>query len=131
MSLASLIRGNSVPDKFATATPATFATEPLKPDRSVATVATVAVAMPRIERRSEVSGASENNVQWGLLAAAIDSCCDARGDSPENRAALLADCREEPVTNWPWLTQHFNGEAILFGARATLANAMAQGANDD
>lgn len=44
MSLADLIRGKSAPDKFATATPATFATQKAANSQSVASVATVAVA---------------------------------------------------------------------------------------
>lgn len=44
MSLANLIRGKSGPARFATATPATFATEERERGRTVASVATVAVA---------------------------------------------------------------------------------------
>lgn len=47
MSLANLIRGKSAPDKFATATPATFATQEGERARTVASVATVAVATTR------------------------------------------------------------------------------------
>jgi len=44
MSLSSLIRGKSEPARFATATPATFATPRAERGRTVASVATVAVA---------------------------------------------------------------------------------------
>lgn len=44
MSLADLIRGENVAGRFATATPATFATEEAADGRTVASVATVAVA---------------------------------------------------------------------------------------
>jgi len=44
MSLSSLIRGKSEPTRFATATPATFATQAGERGRTVASVATVAVA---------------------------------------------------------------------------------------
>jgi len=47
---------------------------------------------------------------WSQLERAIRECCDQRGDSAENRAALLADCVKEPVTDWPWLTQYFRSE---------------------
>ncbi|ODT82150.1 MAG: hypothetical protein ABS69_05325 [Nitrosomonadales bacterium SCN 54-20] len=46
MSLADLIRGKKALDKFATATPATFATPKPEERRTVATVAGVAVAIP-------------------------------------------------------------------------------------
>ena len=45
MSLSNLIRGKSEPVRFATATPATFATHEGERGRTVASVATVAVAM--------------------------------------------------------------------------------------
>ena len=44
MILADLIRGKSIPNRFATATPATFATQAETKRRTVASVATVAVA---------------------------------------------------------------------------------------
>jgi hypothetical protein len=47
MSLASLIRGKSAPNKFATATPATSATPDREKGLTVATVATVAFATAR------------------------------------------------------------------------------------
>jgi hypothetical protein len=46
MSLVDLIRGKKVRDKLATATPATFATPKPEERQTVATVATVAVAIP-------------------------------------------------------------------------------------
>ena len=46
MSLSNLIRKNSKPVRFATATPATFATHEGENERTVASVATVAVAKP-------------------------------------------------------------------------------------
>ncbi|SCY42382.1 hypothetical protein SAMN05216420_10635 [Nitrosospira sp. Nl5] len=46
MSLKDLIRGKKAHDKFATATPATFATPTPEERQAVATVATVAVAIP-------------------------------------------------------------------------------------
>jgi hypothetical protein len=45
MSLVDLIRGKNTPDKFETATPATFATQGTEKGRTVASVATVAVAV--------------------------------------------------------------------------------------
>lgn len=113
MSLVQLIRGIGAPDKFATATPATSATSTAENSRSVATVATVAVA----ELTTEIVGpfAPLNHVaEWTRLEAAINACCTARHDSEENRAALLADCRDEPVTKWCWLSDYFNGEAALW-----------------
>lgn len=46
MSLANLIRGDNIPDKSATATHATLATQSAEMQRTVARVATVAVAKP-------------------------------------------------------------------------------------
>jgi hypothetical protein len=47
MSLANLIRGKRTHDNIATATPATFATQETERERTVASVATVAVANSR------------------------------------------------------------------------------------
>lgn len=54
MSLARLIKGNSDPARFATATPATFATPRAEGRRTVATVATVAVAKSENEKPEKV-----------------------------------------------------------------------------
>jgi len=48
VSLADLIRGKGAPDRYATATPATYATQEGERGRPVASVATVAVANPRM-----------------------------------------------------------------------------------
>ena len=67
MSLAQLIRGKSVAEKFATATPATSATVVPETGRSVATVATVAVASSRCELLDATTA-----VQWTELEEAIN-----------------------------------------------------------
>ena len=45
------------------------------------------------------------------LEAAIHACCGCRGDAGHNRTALLADCWQEPATDWRWLIRHFGHEA--------------------
>ena len=50
---------------------------------------------------------------WRELEAAIHTCCDARGDTQENRAALLADCWQEPASKWSWFVWYFNQSAAL------------------
>ncbi|MDA8093175.1 MAG: hypothetical protein M0T84_04555 [Betaproteobacteria bacterium] len=59
MSLANLIRGKSNTGKPATATPATFATQEAGTGRTVATVATVAVANPRKPIREHIPAPPE------------------------------------------------------------------------
>lgn len=54
MSLSNLIRGKSEPARFATAIPATFATPRAESGRTVATVATVAVAKSENEKPEKV-----------------------------------------------------------------------------
>ena len=54
MSLSNLIRGKSEPARFATAIPATFATPRAESGRTVATVATVAVAKSEHEKPAKV-----------------------------------------------------------------------------
>ena len=49
---------------------------------------------------------------WANLEDAINTCCDTRGDTAENRAALLADCWHEPATKWAWLTWYFSHETM-------------------
>jgi hypothetical protein len=44
---------------------------------------------------------------WNELEAAIQACCDSRNDGAEHRAALFADCWEEPSTDWPSLSDIF------------------------
>ncbi len=51
---------------------------------------------------------------WAVLESAINACCDARRDTPENRAALLADAWHEPADSWAWLTAYFNGESARY-----------------
>ncbi len=87
MSLANLIRGKRVSDQFATATPATFATQRADRGLHVATVATVAVAIPSqpiTERHIDPAAASRHqrvlaklNASPGLRIAVV---CDGEGD---------------------------------------------------
>jgi hypothetical protein len=48
---------------------------------------------------------------WAELETAIHERCDTRGDSEENRQALLSDCRELATTDWPWFAWYFRQEA--------------------
>ena len=47
----------------------------------------------------------------GLLVAAINRCCDARGDDSANRAALILECTALPAWEQRELRDHFNEEA--------------------
>lgn len=47
---------------------------------------------------------------WEVLASAINACCDARQDPEEHRSALLTDCYNCAVSDWPYLTSYFNDE---------------------
>lgn len=75
MSLANLIRGKSVPDKFATATPATFATQERERGRTVASVATVAVASPKEHKAVPLTAEDEKAIRAWL--AQIEETCPA------------------------------------------------------
>ena len=48
--------------------------------------------------------------KWERLQAAIIACCEARGDTDEHRAALLADCLREEPADWGWWTNYFEHE---------------------
>lgn len=48
---------------------------------------------------------------WRELEAAINACCNERGDSQENCAALLVDCWQEPASKWAWYVWYFRQEA--------------------
>lgn len=67
MSLANLIRKKGEPTRFATATPATFATQEGERGRTVASVATVAVAKSREEQSAPPQQAPETPARWWLL----------------------------------------------------------------
>ena len=67
------------------------------------------VLIPRLRlHKSELTALLR---QWTALGAAIAACCAARGGSPDNRAALLADCWREAPADWPWFTHYFESEA--------------------
>ena len=51
------------------------------------------------------------------LRQSIERCCDARGDDDENRAALIRECGELLPDAQLDMLEHFQGEAIRFGAR--------------
>ena len=44
------------------------------------------------------------------LIAAVDRCCDARGDDHGNRAALIADCKLLAPHEQADMLDHFDGE---------------------
>ena len=100
MSLAQLIRGKSVPEKFATATSATVMPETGR------SVATVAVASSMCEMLDATTA-----VQRAELEEAINQCCAARGDSEEHRMTLLADCLREDPCDWQWWVDYFDRES--------------------
>ena len=52
------------------------------------------------------------------LVQAIHRCCDARGDEPENRAALLEECADLLPEQQADLLAHFSIEAIRWEATA-------------
>jgi hypothetical protein len=60
---------------------------------------------------------------WEEVEAAVNACCDARGDSNEHRLALIADCLQMPVTDREWLIGYFqmkerHEQAITTGTQA-------------
>lgn len=48
------------------------------------------------------------------MVAAINRCCDARGDDSANRAALILDCTVKAALEQRELRDHFNEEAALW-----------------
>ena len=51
------------------------------------------------------------------LRQSIERCCDARGDDDENRAVLIRECGELPPDAQADMLEHFQREAIRFGAK--------------
>jgi len=68
MKLANLIKGSPSRVQVATATPATFATDPARLNTAVATIATVAASNPPDSQMGEFSGAEELMVRKWLRA---------------------------------------------------------------
>ena len=87
MSLLTTIRKRR-DERFATATPATFATLDGEKGRTVATVATVAVANPKAEA-VDVVGYYPTRADIDLLDSLIHELCDLQGDKAETREAML------------------------------------------
>lgn len=48
------------------------------------------------------------------LIAAVNRCCDARGDDDGNRAALFADCKRLTPHEQADMLEHFDGETRRF-----------------
>ena len=48
------------------------------------------------------------------LFAAVNRCCDARGDDEGNRAALVADCKLLAPHEQADMLEHFDGESRRF-----------------
>ena len=48
------------------------------------------------------------------LIAAVNRCCDARGDDDCNRAALVADCKRLAPHEQADMREHFDAEAKRF-----------------
>jgi hypothetical protein len=105
MSLSGLIR-ERVSKALATATSAIPATEEASPAETVATIATIAVATS-----ADSIAESIRQADWAELTAAIGACCDARGESAEQRDALVADCHALPPEEWQWHITYFQDEA--------------------
>ena len=94
MSLIDLIRGKSTPRKFATATPATFATDTREAARTVATVATVAVA----ESKNSTPENPANDPQADPAAEARRQRAIAMlTANPALRLAVVCDGEGDPV----------------------------------
>lgn len=73
MSLLNLIRGKSKPVRFATATPATFATQAAERERTVASVASVAVAESPQEQAEPMTSGEETAIRaWLALIEETD-----------------------------------------------------------
>ena len=51
------------------------------------------------------------------LRKSIERCCNARGDDDENRAVLIRECGELPPDAQADMLEHFQREAIRFGAK--------------
>lgn len=124
MSLSSLIRGKNESARFATATLATVATHKGGQGRTVASVATVAVATPPTwEPTREMNRGGDGRPEPGKavpfvsvgelpekLRVAAKRCCELHGDGPEDVAAMLADLTYcDPVT-WDALNAHFEAQ---------------------
>jgi len=101
MTLSNLIRGKSKPVGFATATPATFATQERERGRTVASVASVAVAtrqMPEAMAASAPKAANGSGL-WREAAdeVAIRAWLAGIGETdPEVIRHVLAQCAEKP-----------------------------------
>jgi len=125
MSLSSLIRGKSKPGGSATATPATGATQGVGKGRTVARVATVAVAKTQEPAEiREMKGVGVNTLEPDRVApfvvldelpkrlttAARRCCIELHGDGSEAVAAMLADLTYYDPTNWDALIPHFEAQ---------------------
>lgn len=101
MSLLSRLREKQS-GKFATATPATFATQREEGGRTVASVATVAVASPEEHKPAPLTAEEEQAIRaWlihideddpAIIAEVLDKC----RDNPEARAYFLGRSEEVP-----------------------------------
>ncbi|WP_449192205.1 hypothetical protein [Thauera sp.] len=87
MSLLSRLREKQS-GKFATATPATFATQREEGGRTVASVATVAVASPEEHKPAPLTAEEEQAIRAWLIH--IDE------DDPAIIAEVLGKCRDNP-----------------------------------
>lgn len=103
MSLSDLIQGKSEPVRFATATPATFATNENEKRRTVATVATVAT----------VTVAKSTQDQTALPTfdeeTAIRAWLFKIGEPEEDHHIVLDKCRNNPEA-LAYFLKHARGE---------------------
>lgn len=102
MSLLSNLRQRREA-RFATATLATSATPEEVMVRTVASVATVAVAITQ----DSIPTPPAAELPKDLVEAATHYCVELHGDGPEGVQAMLDDLRHYPSSDWPWLINHF------------------------
>ena len=99
MSLANLIRGKSKPERFATATPATFAIQDANEVRTVASIATVAVAEPLQGQTFPMAAEEEAAIRaWLALIEEID---------PATIAEVIEQCQRDVDAR-----DYFTGRAV-------------------
>ena len=99
MSLVNLIRGRSKPERFATATVATFATQDANEGRTVASIATVAVAMPLQDQTVPIAADEEAAIRaWLALIEEI---------GPATIAEVIEQCQRDVDAR-----DYFTGRAV-------------------
>ena len=135
MSLADLIRGKSVSGEFATATPATFATQAGERGRTVASVATVAVANPGDEKTAPPANASRtcagcrNYTRYRNCAQPVEAGLVERFEligAPEGHAATCPSFKPRAKFDTEKVTEAFEERAAILEYDAGLEREQAE-----